>query len=104
MTDAGSASSSLNKTITDIMKHLGATGGGRPNHDLRDFLYEQIGDLSEKWFKKGFNRGHVESYGEFKATGKVPRTLTYDCKRSLSPKQHRVINLSSKIKAKRKKP
>jgi hypothetical protein len=92
------ASKSLNKTITEIMAHLGQPGP-RPPTGLRDFLYEKIGDLSERWFRKGFNRGHTESRKEFKTNGKVPRTLTFDCSRSLSPRQIRKIKKKKKSKS-----
>lgn len=98
---AEGASKSLNKTITDIMGHLGQAMD-RPNADLRTFLYERIGDLSERWFRKGFNRGHREARREFEDRGRVPLKLSYDCKRRLSPKQKRAIELKSTIK--RKKP
>jgi len=99
--EAKGATKSLNKTITEIMTHLGQSAA-RPPAGLRDFLYEKIGDLSERWFRKGFNRGNTESHKEFKANGKVPRTLRFDCSRSLSPRQSRKISLESEIKKKKK--
>ena len=99
---AKGASKSLNKTITEIMEHLGDEGA-RPPKGLRGFLREKIGDLSERWFKKGFNRGHIESYREFGANQEVPRTLRYECTRKLSPGQNREIALKSIIKNPSKK-
>ena len=94
---AAGASKSLNKTITEIMKHLGDKED-RPRKRLREYLHEKIGDLSEHWFKRGFNRGHIESRKQFKETKTVPRKLKYDCSRKLSPGQNREIELESTIK------
>lgn len=99
---AEGASKSLKKTISEIMTHLGDTGN-QPNDGLRDFLREKIGDLSERWFKKGFNRGHKESLREFEDKGKVPRVLTFECSRKLSPRQIRDLTLESIIEKKSKK-
>jgi hypothetical protein len=97
---AKGAAKSLNKTITEIMEHLGDEGS-RPPKDLRRFLRKKIGDLSELWFKRGFNRGHIESHKKFKAADRVPRTLRYTCTRDLSPGQQREVKLKSTIKSKK---
>jgi len=100
---AAGASKSLNKTITEIMKHLG-TDEIRPNNGLRAFLREKIGDLSERWYRRGFKRGHIESHKEFKANARVPRKLQYTSSRNLSPGQDREIELKSAIRKSSKKP
>lgn len=88
---AKEASESLNKTITEIMRHLNQSGPrpGGPGAKLRPFLHKKIGDLAERWFRKGFNRGHKQSDKAFQRTGKVPRKLEYACSRNLSPNQTR---------------
>jgi hypothetical protein len=94
------ASQSLNKTITEIMDFL-ADEGERPGPGrgkLRPFLHDKIGDLAERWFKRGFNRGHIESHRAFKTAAKVPRRLEYECSRELSPGQERALTLKSTIK------
>jgi len=98
---AAGASKALNKTITEIMAHMG-DDGDRPGAGLRDFLHEKVGDLAEGWFKKGFNRGHREAHGHYKEDGKVPKTLKFECRRKLSPKQERDIKLRSTIKKPKK--
>ena len=98
-------SASLNQTITEIMKHLGDDGprpGGK-GAKLRPFLRKKIGDLCERWFKRGFNRGHRESFKYFEAGEPVPRKLEYECSRKLSPGQDRDLSLKSTIKKKPKK-
>ncbi|WP_460255566.1 hypothetical protein [Acidiphilium sp. MT5] len=83
------------------MKHL-ADDGPRPGKGLRQFLREKIGDLAETWFRKGFNRGHRESYAANEQGEGVPTTLEYECTRKLSPGQRRELELSSTIKTKKK--
>jgi hypothetical protein len=91
------ASKSLNKTITEIMTYL-KDSGGRPRDDLRPFVHEKLADLSEKWFKRGFNRGHRESWDRFSDKGKVPRTLRYEGARELFSNKKRKVELKSMIK------
>jgi len=47
---AAGAAKSLNKTISEIMEHMG-DDGPRPNAGLREFVREMVGDLAESWFK-----------------------------------------------------
>ncbi len=93
------ASKSLNKTITELMAHLG-DNGDRPKSDLRGILREKVGDLAESWFKKGFNRGHKEAHKHFEEQGVVPVMLKAKAKRTLAPKQRRNVKLRSTIKTK----
>ena len=65
---------------------------------LRFLLHDKIGDLAEWWFRRGFNRGHIESYKKFQAEKAVPRTLEYDCLRNLSPGQNRSLTLKHIMK------
>jgi hypothetical protein len=87
---AKGASKSLNITISAIMEFRGDEGE-RPNRELRAFLYEKIGDLTESWYRKGFNRGHIQSREAYEKIGKVPKMLTYECSREVSPTQEREI-------------
>jgi hypothetical protein len=100
--DAVGASASLNRTITEIMRFLEDDGyrpGGR-GADLRGFLHEKIADCTERWFRKGFNRGHRESFGVYEQTGAVPVTLRYECAREVFTGQERTLLLKSQIKKK----
>ena len=94
---AAGASKSLNQTISDVMDFL-EDGADRPAVDLRAFLYEKLGDLSEHWYRKGFNRGHRQSYKKFEAKGKVPVKLSYSCERNLFHDDARELRLRSKVK------
>jgi len=91
---AEGASQSLNKTISEIMHYL-KDHGARPNTGLRVFMREKIADLGERWYRKGFNRGHRQSRKEFRNDGKVPKILRYKCARQLAPGQRRSIKLKS---------
>ena len=95
---AEGASSSLNKTITEL---IGFTGKRpkNPDYPLRKKLHQMLAALAEKWMKKGFNRGHKESLKAFKTTGKVPSKLAYKGARTLFPGQKRSIQLKSAVKS-----
>jgi|SRR5579883_596692 len=94
---AKGASKSLNKTITELMEYLDDSGP-RPRQGLREFLYGKVGDLAEKWFRKGFNRGHKESYAAYLDDGVVPVRLEYLCSRNVCPNEERQITLKSTIR------
>ena len=93
------ASKSLNRTITEIMAHLG-DDGERPKIDLRKVLRIKIGDLAESLFRKGYKLGHREAHRHFEEQGVVPTTLKTKAKRRLAPKQRRRLKLRSTIKSK----
>jgi hypothetical protein len=98
---AAGASASLNKTTTVIMKFL-KDEGERPPRRLRAFLHEKLGDLAEMWYRKGFNRGHKESYRQCEE-GRVPRVLRFDATREFFTDDERTVHLKSTLKRKRKK-
>ena len=90
----------LDKAIGEIMEFL-EDDAKRPTlgpEMLRFLLHDKIGDLAEWWFRRGFNRGHIESYKKFQAEKAVPRTLEYDCLRNLSPGQNRSLTLKHTMK------
>ena len=45
---AAGAASALNRSITEIMKHL-ADDGSRPHGALRKLLDEKLADLCQRW-------------------------------------------------------
>lgn len=94
---AAGASASLNRTITAIMKFL-KDDRNRPPKKLRDFLNRKIADSNERWFRKGFNRGHRESYDRFDKSGKVPKVVRFQCTRELFTDKNRSLKLKSTIK------
>lgn len=100
MSYVAGASSSLNKTITEIMNELGQRGR-RPNQALRKFLHRKIGDFGGRWYKKGFNRGHIQSYEIFEKDDLVPNVLGYTASRPIFANQKRTIQLKSEIKKKK---
>ena len=97
------ASASLNKTIKEIVEYLGKDDERSKGEKLRSVLHRKIGDLAEKWYRRGFKRGHIESRNHFEASDTVPTKLEFECRRKLSPSQERDIVLKSEIKSKHKK-
>jgi hypothetical protein len=97
---AAGASKSLNQTISEIKRFLGQPPGGR-GAKLRVFLHEKLADLAEKWYKKGFKRGHIESRKAFRESGAVPKPLRYKGSRELFAGQRRRLEVRSKIKGNR---
>jgi hypothetical protein len=95
----------LNKTITEIMKFMKDSGNrpGGPRARLRPFLREKVGDLAERWYKRGVRRGHIQSYEQFKATGRLSRRLLYETEREFFQGQNRQISITSRIKRKSRK-
>ena len=95
----------LNKTITQIMKFLKDNGDrpGGPGARLRPFLYEKVGDLAERWYKRGVRRGHIQSYEQFKETGRLSRRLLYETEREFFHGQNRQVSVTSRIKRKTRK-
>lgn len=95
---AAGASASLNKTITAVMEFLDDEGR-RPSKQFRAFLHKKLADSNEKWFRRGFNRGHKESLARFLSGGKVPSKLTYEGIRTLFVGHKRKVKLKSRIAA-----
>jgi hypothetical protein len=91
------ASSSLNKSINELIAFTGKTPK-ITTVKLRPKLHEMFASLAEKWMKKGFNRGHKESLEAYKKTGKVPTKLTYVGDRTLFSGQKKRVNLKSTLK------
>lgn len=93
---ATGASKSLKKTIDEVMNFLG-NQETQPTSGLRDFLNEKLADLAERWYRRGFNRGHRESAQQL-AKGKVPKILTCDATREFFKGGKRKVNLKSTLK------
>src|SRR5438445_9472123 len=96
---AKGASRSLETTINEIVEFL-QQERGRRHGKLRPFLHEKLADLAEKWLKRGFNRGHQESYSSFKKKKPFPRVIHYEGYRELFTDQHRRVQLTSRLKPK----
>lgn len=93
-------SEALNKTISEIMKFLGdnAKRPGGTGADLRGFLREKLADLGEYWYKRGVRRGRMESYNEWKATGKLSRRFRCKGMREFFDGDYRHFRVTSRIK------
>ena len=96
----------MNKTISEIMDVLEDEGGhpGRRGAK-RAFLHKKLADLAEKWYRRGFKRGHVESRKAFREHGTVPAKLRYEGSRELFTGQKRQVKVTSTAGRKgRKRP
>jgi hypothetical protein len=93
-------SEALNKTIGEIMNFLGdnAKRPGGTGADLRGFLREKLGDLGEYWYKRGVRRGRIESYDEWKTTGKLSKRFRYKGTRQFFDGDQRSFRVTSTIK------
>jgi len=74
MTQAAGASMSLNKSIHEIEDFLKGNKIAPATAPLRAELHERLEKLAERWYRKGFNRGHKESSKQL-ANGKMPNPL-----------------------------
>ena len=105
--DGGSkAGASINKTLKDIEALL--TGGelspdynAKKRVELRAKLLEAFEQVGKSWYRKGFNRGHRESYEHQETHGEVPRVLRTTTSRCLTASsKKRKYNLLSRIRNK----
>jgi hypothetical protein len=95
------------KSIEITMDEIGAIleGGtlkeaGPLRADLRELIESSLTSLSMKWYKKGFNRGHKESYKEFVVSDEFPLKISATVSRSLIPKSKKQVALRSSLKNK----
>ena len=95
---AAGASASLNKTITELMEYM-ENAEARPSTDLRQFMYDKIGDIAEWWAQEGFYWGHGMACWESFRQGEVPATLAVEYgKAQLAPGCERDLPLQSRIR------
>ena len=100
MTFVAGASASINKTIDEIERILQGrklSQGGVLRQQLRDALEEALVKSSKSWYKKGFNRGHKESYLAYKETETVPSVLKIHVQREFIPKSKSKVVLKSTL-------
>lgn len=93
-----SASNSLKKSIAEIEAHLEGRGvAGAPGFHRAE-LHATLAAFAARWYRKGFNRGHRESFDGFTETGKVPKSLRAKVKRDLFGGAAKPVKLKSRIK------
>ena len=92
------ASNSLKLSIAEIEAHLEGKGiRGTPGH-YRAELHGALAEFAAHWYRRGFNRGHRESYELFEDTGAVPKALRAKVKRDLFAGNRKSVKLRSRIK------
>ncbi len=98
MTFVAGASASIMKTISEIETILegeNLSHAGPKRAALRIKLQAAITKASKSWYKKGFNRGHKESYRAYKRTKRVPMTLHVNVEREFIPNSPSSVPLKS---------
>ena len=95
------ASASIQKTLNEIEA---ITGGdqlkseGQKREKLRTAIEEALTDIAKTWYKKGFNRGHKESFRNFSEQSEFPTEISITVSRSLIPDSKQKIRLKSSLK------
>lgn len=100
MTFAAGASASIIKTLNEIEAILEGeklTKSGPKRAELRKKLQEALIKSSRSWYRKGFNRGHKESYLAFKTDDQVPTILAVQVEREFLPNTKSSIKLKSTL-------
>lgn len=98
------ASRSIALTLNDIDKilkgiELPGPRSAQRREELRSKLLSSFEKVARQWYRKGFNRGHRESYKASQDTGEVPAKLSVTKTRKLTPSSSKkAIRLSSRIK------
>lgn len=78
------ASRSLAASVKDIEALLTGTKmfpKGDKREEFRAVLETALRKIGTRWYKRGFSRGHMESYKIYKETGSVPKTLRREISR-----------------------
>ncbi|MDZ5605203.1 hypothetical protein SJI00_20740 [Pseudomonas sp. RP23018S] len=95
-----SAAISIKKTLTDIEnilagEELSPHYSAKLRIKLRSALVEAFEAVGQSWYRKGFNRGHLEAYEQALEDGVVPKEL-----RAVKKRQFTRSSISRKIKLK----
>lgn len=103
--DGGSkAGASINKTLNDIEALLSGNEltphyNSKMRAELRAKLLAAFEKVGRSWYRKGFNRGHLEAFEQAGTDGSVPSVLKTTKKRSLTASsKKRDIKLTSVIR------
>lgn len=97
------ASQSITLTLNDIdniLKGIDLPGprNAERREELRAKLLKSFEKVARQWYRKGFNRGHRESYAASQECGEVPKKLSITKARKLTPSSaKKPIRLTSKI-------
>jgi len=97
--DAEASCRSLNLTVTAVKNFMKDDAKRPKDMKLREHLYALLAKFGERWYKRGFRRGHLESYKKFKATGRLSSKLRYEKEKELFTDQGRRVSVESKIKS-----
>jgi hypothetical protein len=93
------SSKSLTKTIKEIKKFTRDTAKRPKDMKLREHLHALLAKFGEGWYKRGFRRGHIESYKKFRATDGFPSKLRYEKEKEFFTNQVLRVSIESKTKS-----
>lgn len=94
------ASASIKATLTDIeliLEGEDQLDAGEMRTELREKLLQSLTELSTIWYKKGFNRGHKESFCHFEEHKEFPMVISKKMTRELLPNTQAVVKLKSTL-------
>jgi hypothetical protein len=100
------ASAAIEKTIKDIeaiWRGARLPAAGEKRARLQAKIRSILVKSSRTWYKKGFSRGHRESFREWKHSRRVPSILRVHVEREFIPDKSSSINLESKLTTKFKR-
>lgn len=92
------ATNSLKKSIAEIEAHLAGKNVAGTDSFHRAELHATLAEFAARWYRKGFNRGHRESFQSYAETGKVPKSMRAKVKRDLFGGRRKSVKLKSRIK------
>jgi hypothetical protein len=94
---AKGSASSLNLTISEIMKFLGDDAKRPQGVKLRPFLHRKLSDLSEHYYKRGIRRGYKATYSEWSNKGKLSKKFRFEIEREFFDGEKRHVRVKSRI-------
>lgn len=89
------------KTLSDIELILEGEeliNSSEMRTELRDKILASLTELSTRWYKKGFNRGHKECFSHLEKQEEFPMTIRKTLKREFLPNSQAVVKLKSTLK------
>jgi hypothetical protein len=96
MSQAAGAAMSLHKSIREIERFLNGNQVAAATARLRAELHQKLEELGERWYRRGFKQGHVQSRKQL-ANGRVPKTLKSKVTRTLFAGRKRPVVLKSTL-------
>jgi hypothetical protein len=100
MSYVAGASASIIKTLKEIEAIFGGerlSPAGPKRKKLRTKLLATLIKSSKAWYRKGFKRGHMESFRHFQQKSRVPFKLVFEANREFVPNTRNTVKLKSTL-------